>query len=330
MLRNALDDTKEAYRLLNAIRGTSEYANDATDGYFDESFSENIEDYIKTEKQIDKIIDRMAGSYIEYYTAMQKVIAKYDDFAKVASGKSLKEQLDIIKEYPKALASLNNELPFTGGYRDDIFQLRKAWKNSKRVFEEEVSPDMQSFISEYKSRLQAAGWNLDNLSDAQKIAIGLDISSFLDQFKEMPVDIRNFLNGEILEKQFNIKINAEYTETIQSLSDLQKKFNEATDGQFEAQIKVSTDSEKIIEGIQKAYKEAKEITNQLKPVLIKAGIDLSGIGAIDLSKLPDWQKQIVSDYKRLSTQCKPVRKELKKSVFLSLIQVRIRAKGCLR
>ena len=298
LLRNALDDTKEAYRLLNAIRGTSEYANDATDGYFDESFSENIEDYIKTEKQIDKIIDRMSGSYIEYYTAMQKVIAKYDDFAKVASGKSLKEQLDIIKEYPKALASLNNELPFTGGYRDDIFQLRKAWKNSKRVFEEEVSPDMQSFISEYKSRLQAAGWNLDNLSDAQKIAIGLDISSFLDQFKEMPVDIRNFLNGEILEKQFNIKINAEYTETIQSLSDLQKKFNEATDGQFEAQIKVSTDSEKIIEGIQKAYKEAKEITNQLKPVLIKAGIDLSGIGAIDLSKLPDWQKQIVSDYKK--------------------------------
>ena len=298
LLRNALDDTKEAYRLLNAIRGTSEYANDATDGYFDESFSENIEDYIKTEKQIDKIIDRMAGSYIEYYTAMQKVIAKYDDFAKVASGKSLKEQLDIIKEYPKALASLNNELPFTGGYRDDIFQLREAWKNSKSVFEEEVSPDMQSFISEYKSRLQAAGWNLDNLSDAQKIAIGLDISSFLDQFKEMPVDIRNFLNGEILEKQFNIKINAEYTETIQSLSDLQKKFNEATDGQFEAQIKVSTDSEKIIEGIQKAYKEAKEITNQLKPVLIKAGIDLSGIGAIDLSKLPDWQKQIVSDYKK--------------------------------
>lgn len=298
LLRNALNDTKEAYKLLNAIRGTSEYANDATDGYFDESFSENIEDYIKAEKHIDKIIDRMAGSYIEYYTAMQKVIAKYDDFAKVASGKSLKEQLDIIKEYPKALASLNNELPFTGGYRDDIFQLRKAWKNSKRVFEEEVSPDMQSFISEYKSRLQAAGWNLNNLSDAQRIAIGLDISSFLDQFKEMPVDIRKFLNGEILEKQFNIKINAEYTETIQSLSDLQKKFNEATDGQFEAQIKVSTDSKKIIEGVQKAYKEAKETTNLLKPVLIKAGIDLSGIGAIDLSKLPDWQKQIVSDYKK--------------------------------
>lgn len=298
LLRNALNDTKEAYKLLNAIRGTSEYANDATDGYFDESFSENIEDYIKAEKHIDKIIDRMAGSYIEYYTAMQKVIAKYDDFAKVASGKSLKEQLDIIKEYPKALASLNNELPFTGGYRDDIFQLRKAWKNSKRVFEEEVSPDMQSFISEYKSRLQAAGWNLNNLSDAQRIAIGLDISSFLDQFKEMLVDIRKFLNGKILEKQFNIKINAEYTETIQSLSDLQKKFNEATDGQFEAQIKVSTDSKKIIEGVQKAYKEAKETTNQLKPVLIKAGIDLSGIGAIDLSKLPDWQKQIVSDYKK--------------------------------
>ena len=298
LLRNALDDTKEAYRLLNAIKGTSEHANEATDGYFDDSFLENINDYIDAEERVNKIIGRMSGSYIEYSTAMQKVIAKHGDFAKAASGKPLKEQLSILKEYPKALASLNNELPFTGGYRDDIFQLRKAWKNSKRIYMEDVLPDMKDFLSGYKSRLKAAGWDLENLSDAQKIAIGLDISSFFDTFEKMPKYMRDFFNEKTLEEEFNIKINAEYTEACQSFSDLQKKFNEATDGQFEAQIKVSTDSEKIIEGIQKGYKEAKETTNQLKPVLIKAGIDLSGIGAIDLSKLPDWQKQIVSDYKK--------------------------------
>ena len=298
LLRNALNDTKEAYRLLNAIKGTSEHANEATDGYFDDSFLENINDYIDAEERVNKIIGRMSGSYIEYSTAMQKVIAKHGDFAKAASGKPLKEQLSILKEYPKALASLNNELPFTGGYRDDIFQLRKAWKNSKRIYMEDVLPDMKDFLSGYKSRLKAAGWDLENLSDAQKIAIGLDISSFFDTFEKMPKYMRDFFNEKTLEEEFNIKINAEYTETSQSFSDLQKKFNEATDGQFEAQIKVSTDSEKIIEGIQKGYKEAKETTNQLKPVLIKAGIDLSGIGVIDLSKLPDWQKQIVSDYKK--------------------------------
>lgn len=298
LLRNALNDTKEAYRLLNDIKGTSEHANEATDGYFDDSFLENINDYIKAEERVNKIIGRMSGSYIEYSTAMQKVITKHDDFAKAASGKPLKEQLSILKEYPKALASLNNELPFTGGYRDDIFQLRKAWKNSKRIYMEDVLPDMKDFLSGYKSRLEAAGWDLDNLSDAQKIAIGLDISSFFDTFEKMPKYMRDFFNEKTLEEEFNIKINAEYTETSQSFSDLQKKFNEATDGQFEAQIKVSTDSEKIIEGIQKAYKEAKETTNQLKPILIKAGIDLSDIGTIDLSKIPDWQKQIVSDYKK--------------------------------
>lgn len=297
-LRNALNDTKEAYRLLNAIKGTSEHANEATDGHFDDSFLENINDYIDAEERVNKIIGRMSGSYIEYSTAMQEVIAKHGDFAKAASGKPLKEQLSILKEYPKALASLNNELPFTGGYRDDIFQLRKAWKNSKRIYMEDVLPDMKDFLSGYKSRLKAAGWDLENLSDAQKIAIGLDISSFFDTFEKMPKYMRDFFNEKTLEEEFNIKINAEYTEASQSFSDLQKKFNGATDGQFEAQIKVSTDSEKIIEGIQKAYKEAKETTNQLKPVLIKAGIDLSGIGAIDLPKLPDWQKQIVSDYKK--------------------------------
>lgn len=298
LLRNALNDTKEAYRLLNDIKGTSEHANEATDGYFDDSFLGNINGYIKAEERVNKIIGRMSGSYIEYSTAMQKVITKHDDFAKAASGKPLKEQLSILKEYPKALVSLNDELPFTGGYRDDILQLWEAWKNSKRIYMEDVLPDMKDFLSGYKSRLEAAGWDLDNLSDAQKIAIGLDISSFFDTFEKMPKYMRDFFNEKTLEEEFNIKINAEYTETSQSFSDLQKKFNEATDGQFEAQIKVSTDSEKIIEGIQKAYKEAKETTNQLKPILIKAGIDLSGIGTIDLSKIPDWQKQIVSDYKK--------------------------------
>lgn len=330
LLRNALNDTKEAYRLLNAIKGTSEHANEATDGYFDDSFLENINDYIDAEERVNKIIGRMSGSYIEYSTAMQKVIAKHGDFAKAASGKPLKEQLSILKEYPKALASLNNELPFTGGYRDDIFQLRKAWKNSKRIYMEDVLPDMKDFLSGYKSRLKAAGWDLENLSDAQKIAIGLDISSFFDTFEKMPKYMRYFFNEKTLEEEFNIKINAEYTEASQSFSDLQKKFNEATDGQFEAQIKVSTDSEKIIEGIQKAYKEAKEKTNQLKPILIKAGIDLSEINYPDISELPelmgnvdasklfdlsipiafpkvfdsskllDRQKQIVSDYKKAS------------------------------
>lgn len=345
LLRNALNDTKEAYRLLNAIKGTSEHANEATDGYFDDSFLENINDYIDAEERVNKIIGRMSGSYIEYSTAMQKVIAKHGDFAKAASGKPLKEQLSILKEYPKALASLNNELPFTGGYRDDIFQLRKAWKNSKRIYMEDVLPDMKDFLSGYKSRLKAAGWDLENLSDAQKIAIGLDISSFFDTFEKMPKYMRDFFNEKTLEEEFNIKINAEYTEASQSFSDLQKKFNEATDGQFEAQIKVSTDSEKIIEGIQKAYKEAKETTNQLKPILIKAGIDLSEIDYPDISELPelmgnvdasklfdlsipiafpkvfdsskllDWQKQIVSDYKKASDIMQAGEKGAKKIGF---------------
>lgn len=245
LLRNALNDTKEAYRLLNDIKGTSEHANEATDGYFDDSFLGNINDYIKAEERVNKIIDRMAGNYIEYSTAMQKVITKYDDFAKVASGKSLKEQLDIIKEYPKALASLNNELPFTGGYRDDIFQLRKAWKNSKRIYMEDVLPDMKDFLSGYKSRLEAAGWDLDNLSDAQKIAIGLDISSFFDTFEKMPKYMRDFFNEKTLEEEFNIKINAEYTETSQSFSDLQKQ--------------IVSDYKKTFDIMQAGEKGAKEI-----------------------------------------------------------------------
>jgi hypothetical protein len=326
LLRDALNDTRDAYKLLNDIKGTAEHANETTDGYFDESFSENIKDYIKAEKRVEKVIGRMTGSYIEYSTAMQKVIDKHKDFANAALGKPLKEQLHIIKEYPKALSSLNNELPLM--YRDDVFQLRKAWGISKRVLDEDVLPDMEKFMSEYRSRLRAAGWDLDNLNQAQKIAIGLDIRAFLDQFEKIKAHTREFFNERLLEKGFNIKVNVEYTEAVQAISDLQKKFNEATAGKFETQIKVSTDSEKIIEGIQKAYKEAKETTNQLKPILIKAGIDLSEINypdiselpelmgnvdasklfdlsapiafpkVFDSSKLPDWQKRIVSDYKK--------------------------------
>ena len=60
------------------------------------------------------------------------------------------------------------------------------------------------------------------MSDAQKIAIGLDISFFFDTFEKMPKYMRDFFNEKTLEEEFNIKINAEYTEASQSFSDLQK------------------------------------------------------------------------------------------------------------
>ncbi len=60
-------------------------------------------DYIDAEERVNKIIDRMSGSYIEYSTAMQKVIAKYGDFAKAASGKPLKEQLIHSQRIPQSI-----------------------------------------------------------------------------------------------------------------------------------------------------------------------------------------------------------------------------------
>lgn len=97
-----------------------------------------------------------------------------------------------------------------------IFSIAESVENSKRIYMEDVLPDMKDFLSGYKSRLEAAGWDLDNLSDAQKIAIGLDISSFFDTFEKMPKYMRDFFNEKTLEEEFNIKINAEYTETSQS------------------------------------------------------------------------------------------------------------------
>lgn len=49
-----------------------------------------------------------------------------------------------------------------------IFSIAESVENSKRIYMEDVLPDMKDFLSGYKSRLKAAGWDLENLSDAQK------------------------------------------------------------------------------------------------------------------------------------------------------------------
>lgn len=65
-------DAKEAYKILNDIRSVGETANEATDGWFDYSLVENIEDYLDALADANKELIGIGKYRIEINNAIQE------------------------------------------------------------------------------------------------------------------------------------------------------------------------------------------------------------------------------------------------------------------
>lgn len=295
ILRDAINETREAHELLSKIAGYGEQANDEVDGYWDDSFTENIEDYVKALDKEKRALSKITARYNVFSSAMQEVISKDKLFAEPATGKSLREQLGIIKEYPKALNLLKLAVKDLSD-KELIAKYQVAFTNADTILKNDIKPDMYNFLESYKNMFKSDEWDLDNLSKSQEIAITSNLRGLLAKpLEKATPEIRNMFEQELIEKPFNINLHAKFDGTDSVITDLQKRFNDATGGVLKAQIMVSTDPLKIMEEIRKSYKEAKEDVDQLKPLLIKAGIDMSSIGN-SVENLPLWQRSMVDNY----------------------------------
>lgn len=281
-LRNSLDDAKEGYRILSQIKSVAEDANNDTDGFLDEGFAKNLKDASNAYDEMDKRAGNITTDYVKYYEAMQKVIDFNEDFGRVADGASLKKQLMLLKAFPRALKDFGDYTrDAQGNYNVMFIKFNKSVLDYKKNLEV-ADKDLHGFIESYKSRLQGLGIALDKLSEPQKIAIALNITQFIDTIEGLNPELRKIFLRESLEREFKIKVTTEFEDKVQGLTQIQEKFDEATNKQFTAQIKTSTDPDEIIDNIQKAYKEANAAVKQMKPVLLKFGVKFDKEGKADL------------------------------------------------
>lgn len=311
ILRDAILETKDAYEVLNLIKGFSEKSNDYTDGILDESLKENMEDFAEAERAVSDAVDKMSKNYIKYSAAMESVIEKNEAFAKVASGKTLAQQIKLLRDFPDAAYAFakSTKVPY------DFSELRVAWYKSNLVKSDELMPDLEDFIKDYKNKLKANGFDLSNLTEPQKVAIGLDIGGLLDAVEGLTPELRKLFNKEILEKHFNIKVDVEYQEAEDTITELQKKFNDATNDSYKVEVLASTNAEEIIEGIRKAYKDAKSIIKENGDLLIKIGVNLDNVDNLDESKFAEWQQDVLKRYKEFKKKMDDAEKGAKELGF---------------
>lgn len=212
-LNQALKDTKEAYRILaTEMEGFSETANKATDGVFDESFRDNIEDASDAMQVYRQSLNAISIEGVKYENAIKKAAEADADFAKAIDGKNLRESLSLLKDFPNAFDAFMSEGAYVGGkiylgFIDSIKELRKQ--------QDIALDDANLWTEKYKGLLQSAGWDLENLTQERKIAISVDVTRFLNSIEGLDDETKKLITESVLEKQFNIKLTSNEQQVVE-------------------------------------------------------------------------------------------------------------------
>ena len=272
-LRNALLDAKEAYKILNDIRSVGETANEATNGWFDDSLVENIEDYLDALADANKELIGIGKYRIEISNAIQEAAKGDAKFAKAIDGKALEDQIRIMTVYKNAwinVSSSLNKSSLSASKALAAFAYENA--HAMSVLNNDVLPDLKTYADSVRNQLEAKGWDFSNLTKAQVESLRMLINDMLGKIKGMTPEIERMLGTQILTVEYQIEpVIVGYTEKVLygSLAGKIKKFQEElaikpggmvkgkpiqmfTDKEFETM----TSDEKIVEALDDKVKEA--------------------------------------------------------------------------
>lgn len=272
-LYSALMDAKEAYKILNDIRSVGETANEATDGWFDDSFVENIEDYLDALADANKELIGIGKYRIEISNAIQEAAKGDAGFAKAIEGQNLEDQIRIMTAYKNVwlnVSSYLNKYSISASKAMANF----AYENSHAVsiLNNDVLPDLKRYADNVRYQLQAKEWDFSKLTKTQVESLRMLINDMLGKIKGMTPEIQRMLGTQILTVEYKIDpVIAGYTDKILhgTLAGKIKKFQEelATKpgGMLKNQpiqmftdkeIETMTSDEKIVEAMDNKVKEA--------------------------------------------------------------------------
>lgn len=272
-LRNALLDAKEAYKILNDIRSVGETANEATDGWFDDSLVENIEDYLDALADANKELIGIGKYRIEISNAIQEAAKGDAKFAKAIDGKALEDQIRIMTVYKNAwinVSSSLNKSSLSASKALAAFAYENA--HAMSILNNDVLPDLKTYADSVRNQLEAKGWDFSNLTKAQVESLRMLINDMLGKIKGMTPEIERMLGTQILTVEYQIEpVIVGYTEKVLygSLAGKIKKFQEElavkpggmVKGKpiqmfTDKELETMTSDEKIVEALDDKVKEA--------------------------------------------------------------------------
>lgn len=265
-LTEQLEETEEAYKTLETIKSASESANEATDGFFDDSLKENIEDYIESLSDANKQLRALSQYRMSLDNGIQAAMAADIRYRNAASGKSFNEQIKLLRQYDNALKAFSNNVESV--YIAALNKYYRKVEESESVFSDDVMPDLKNYVQSLKEGLEAEGWNFDNLTQAQEDALRMAFDDFMNSIPGITEELRKRLESEVLTVNFHIEpVIADY-DGQPTLSSYAKLLESASGGNLFTQKELEgvSDASSAYKLWSNAVKEAKEQLEALENI----------------------------------------------------------------
>jgi hypothetical protein len=271
-LRQAILDLYQAQQIVANNASLVQDANDATDGWFDDSLTENINDYSAAVNRMRKAQDDAVASGINLQNSLQNIGKHFPELAQQMQGKSLVEQLQTLQKYYKSASA---------SIRIDLYQYIKMNERIREYINEAINagydfdkllPDIDTWVNYTKQVLSQQGYDFSKtLTGAQENAVRTMVKSLVDSAKDAAPEVRSEIEKELL-KKFNISVAIDFEGSEKAIEQWKEHLKTSLQGKFDTTINAAADYTSVVDAVRKSYKTAKEEANKLEPVLLKAGI----------------------------------------------------------
>ena len=300
-LRDELESTKNAYSDLERTKSFASNANEATGNMLNDTFTENVEDYISNVQKVDKAEQEL----MQHRIALEKTL---DELEKKSSFKrrtdengnllSLVEQIkyirstDLNKSFAQMLYSNSQGASAAfGAYSSALHKMEERMRN-------EVMPDLQNFASRLNNDYASTfGKNWKENADHVKTA-WMAVSSEIEKVPGMTENVKRDLLEKIFNETWHMNIDFSTGEVTESLTGWRKEMQDWLD---EHGLKFSIGFNDSREDIYKKAKAAQETAqtemNNAGQVLIGIGFKLNNLpGTLPSPLATPWNQKNLEDY----------------------------------
>jgi hypothetical protein len=180
-----------------------------------------------------------------------------------------------------------------GGYLGADGPDKYAWMMKNAYAEMEA--DANKWATNLKAKLTEVGWDFNNLSESQKMSLALAITEMVSKADNATEDIRESVK-KLASEKFGIKLDVKTLEAASRINALEQSLKDLVGHDWHIDIKTATNFGDVISKIRQDYKAAQDYFNNVKPLMIKMGVDVSGgmkeLGLIQRTALfNQWKKE---------------------------------------
>ena len=326
LLAKSVSQTAEAYVYLKQVSGAMEYAENSTNGgWLNDSFITNINDYSKAVKRYNDSVTELVVKHsqsIDTALGAARGEKTFADALRAANAEMVKNEKRNLTEAEQLKMLIENQDKYTdaikafedasedmtkwerkalghafhgsgGGYLGADGPDKYAWMMKNAYAEMEA--DANKWATNLKAKLTEVGWDFNNLSESQKMSLALAITEMVSKADYATEDIRESVK-KLASEKFGIKLDVKTLEAAARINALEQSLKDLVGHDWHIDIKTATNFGDVISKIRQDYKAAQDYFNNVKPLMIKMGVDVSGgmkeLGLTQRTELVNqWKKE---------------------------------------